>query len=104
MLRPIFYAILLVLIARAIYRFWQGVREGMGRQPSAKRRVPQLGVHMVRDPVCGTFVIPSRAVALALRGEQLYFCSAVCRDAYMTRRNGRAGAPSHDGPGQERAV
>jgi YHS domain-containing protein len=41
---------------------------------------------MQRDPVCGTFVVPERAIALSgSRGERLYFCSIECRDKYRAR-------------------
>jgi YHS domain-containing protein len=41
---------------------------------------------MVRDPICGTFVVPERAVALSAGGGQrLYFCSTECRDKYRSR-------------------
>jgi len=37
----------------------------------------------VRDPVCGTFVVPDRALMLSVGRQQLYFCSPACRDAYL---------------------
>jgi YHS domain-containing protein len=43
------------------------------------------GVHMERDPVCGTFVVPHRAVSLIEGRRQIYFCSPRCRDAYRAR-------------------
>jgi hypothetical protein len=43
---------------------------------------PAQGIHMVRDPVCGTFVVPDRAVVLAEGSQRVYFCSASCRDTY----------------------
>jgi YHS domain-containing protein len=46
---------------------------------------------MVRDPVCGTFVVPDRAIALMVGRENLYFCSTACRDTYRARPNARTG-------------
>jgi YHS domain-containing protein len=40
---------------------------------------------MVRDPVCGTYVIPDRAVPLLDGSQRVYFCSATCRDKYRAR-------------------
>jgi len=40
---------------------------------------------MVRDPVCGTYVIPDRAVALSDGSGQVFFCSTNCRDKYRAR-------------------
>ena len=41
---------------------------------------------MARDPVCGTFVVPERAVAMTVAGQQVFFCSDACRDRYRTER------------------
>jgi YHS domain-containing protein len=40
---------------------------------------------MVRDPVCGTYVVPGRALELARGRETLYFCSEKCRDQYFQK-------------------
>jgi len=39
---------------------------------------------MVRDPICGTFVVQSRARNAMRGGEQAYFCSDECRRAWLT--------------------
>jgi YHS domain-containing protein len=87
MLRFLFYAILIIIFVRALWRFWDGIKEGMnGGQSTGGATVPQRGVQMVRDPVCGTFLIRERAVTLATGRHVVYFCSTGCRDKY------RAGA------------
>ena len=99
MLRFILLSILLTILFRAFSRLWSGIVRGL-REDSygaarGKSAVPQQGVQMVRDPVCGTFVVPSRAVALlSSHGEQLFFCSAECRDKYRARPDA-GGAPAH---------
>ena len=85
MVRLVFYAILLILVARAMRLLLRGVREGLTGQPTQGGRVPQPGVQMVRDPVCGTFVVPDRSVTLSVGREQLHFCSVNCRDKYRAR-------------------
>jgi YHS domain-containing protein len=40
---------------------------------------------MARDPVCGTYVVPDRAVAITDGRRQIFFCSTVCRDKYRAR-------------------
>ena len=40
---------------------------------------------MVRDPVCGTFVLPGSAVTLVEGRARLYFCSDDCREKYRAR-------------------
>ena len=38
---------------------------------------------MVRDPMCGTFIVPGNAVVLSADKGREYFCSTDCRDAYL---------------------
>jgi YHS domain-containing protein len=40
---------------------------------------------MVRDPVCGTFVLPSRSSSLRDKAGTHHFCSDTCRRAYQAR-------------------
>jgi YHS domain-containing protein len=83
MLRLALLLILIVFIARAFWRVVDGIIEGLsGRsraQPSPRT------ARMVRDPVCGTFVVPERAVTLDVGSERLWFCSPTCRDKYRAR-------------------
>lgn len=82
MFRVLFYVVLLVLFTRAMLRLWNGIVEGAtGRSPGSAGS-PSSGVRMARDPMCGTFIVPDRAMALTVRGEQVYFCSTGCRDKY----------------------
>ena len=76
-----FLRILLVIVGvRAIWKFLAGIFKGV-RGPG---RVAPQSVPLVRDPVCGTYVVRSRAVVLR-QGKQIeYFCSETCR-----RRFGR---------------
>jgi YHS domain-containing protein len=84
MLRVILFVLLATLLARAIWRLLGGIVEGAagGRSPSG---APDRGVSMVRDPVCGTFVLPASAVTLVDGRARLYFCSDACRDKYRAR-------------------
>jgi YHS domain-containing protein len=38
---------------------------------------------MIADPVCGTYVVPGKALQLARGRETLYFCSDKCRDQWV---------------------
>jgi YHS domain-containing protein len=82
MIRFVIYLALIILVARALSRLWGGFMEGLSGEPRTRRNVPQRGVHMVRDPVCGTFIVPDRALMLSVGRQQLYFCSTACRDKY----------------------
>jgi uncharacterized protein len=83
-LRLVLLLILASLLLRAWRRIAAGISEGLSGTPS--HRVPTQGVQMVRDPVCGTYVVPDRAVALTDGSQRLFFCSDRCRDAYRQRR------------------
>jgi YHS domain-containing protein len=91
--------VLLLVTVRALWRLLSGVMTGMKhRRPSAastsstsSQSAPEHGVQMARDPVCGTFVVPDRAVSLADGTSRVYFCSTSCRDRYRPEHvEGRA--------------
>ena len=85
MLRLLLLFILITFVARAFWRVVDGMIEGLrGTSPGANRP-PNQAVAMVRDPVCGTFVLPDRAVTLSEGGRQLHFCSTRCRDEFRAR-------------------
>lgn len=81
--RFLLWALLLALVARAVLRLLRGFREGAGTSPPRQRGSPEKGELMVRDPVCGTFVVPSRAVTARDRSGTHFFCSEKCRQAYL---------------------
>lgn len=83
MLRFVLLPILYILVARAVWRLVGGIVDGLTGQP--RQGVPERGVHMVRDPVCGTYVVPERAVAISDGRAQVFFCSTACRDTYLAR-------------------
>ena len=62
LLRLVLFVVLGIIVARAFWRLVDGVVEGIsGRPPRKRSQVPSRGVQMVRDPVCGTFVLPDQA-------------------------------------------
>jgi hypothetical protein len=86
MVRFILLLLLAIFVARAIWQLFNGLIEGATGQPRASsRKTPLEGVQMVRDPVCGTFVVPDRAVVMKDGSSHLFFCSKHCRDAYRSR-------------------
>lgn len=48
------------------------------RALSARSRPAALPDELVKDPVCQTYVLRSRAVRAQARGEPVYFCSPTC--------------------------
>jgi YHS domain-containing protein len=88
MLRVALLLILFVVLGRTFWRVIDGLVEGITGRTRAgvpQQGVPQQGVPMVRDPVCGTFVLPERAVSLSDGRTRLFFCSDACRDKYRAR-------------------
>jgi hypothetical protein len=84
LVRYILLGLLVAFLARALVRLFAGFREGLTGVPRGTR-VPPRGVQMVRDPVCGTFVVPDRAVLLTEGVDRVHFCSKRCRDQYQAR-------------------
>jgi YHS domain-containing protein len=82
--RFVLYALVVLLVARALRLFFAGFAQGMRGKPGPSRRIEQ-SVRMARDPICGTFVIPSSAVAVRDASGLHHFCSDKCRDAFMSR-------------------
>jgi YHS domain-containing protein len=82
MARLILWGILIVLIARSLSRLLHGLLEGAGyTRDSASPR----SVGLVRDPVCGVFVVPGRALSAGTGDETRYFCSEDCRRKWVKR-------------------
>jgi YHS domain-containing protein len=84
MTRLILFAILAFVVARLAWRLLTGIFVGMGYQPPSTRgRGSSVG--LVRDPVCGTFVLPSKALTTGSGPDTRYFCSEKCRRDYAAR-------------------
>ena len=85
LVRTLLFFLLGVFLVRAVYRFLGGMVQGASSQPHQKRQASPPAVKMMRDPVCGTYVVPGKALELVRRGETLYFCSEKCRREYERR-------------------
>ena len=84
LLRLTLFIVFAIIVARGFWRLVDGILEGVaGRRP--RSRAPARGVQMVRDPICGTFLLPDHALTLADGRAQLFFCSDSCRDKYRAR-------------------
>ena len=84
MARLLLFVVLAIIVSRTFWRIVDGFLQGVtGRDP--RRPPPRSTVAMTRDPVCGTFVVPERAVSIADGRARIYFCSNACRDAYRAR-------------------
>ena len=79
MARLILLTVLALIVARMVWRLVVGVFEGMGYQQGQTSRG---GVSLVRDPICGMFVMPSNALTSGSGSGTRYFCSEKCRQEY----------------------
>ena len=70
-----------VLVIRLIWKFVAGLVSG-ARQPRPGGAKPRVA--LVRDPVCGTYVEPSRAFSTRAGGATHFFCSKECQRSYRT--------------------
>ena len=93
MVRLLLIVVLACIAVRVLWRVLIGVFEGMGYQQ--RGGVPR-SVGLVRDPVCGTFVVPSKALTSGSGSNTRYFCSEKCRRDY-----GHGGNASHRGNTEE---
>ena len=82
--RFVLFLILAIFVARAFWRIIDGIVDGARGRPR-HTSVPQRGVPMVRDPVCGTFIVPDRAITIVDGRTTISFCSEACRDKYRAR-------------------
>ena len=87
MLRLLLLAILAYVLWRLLWNAAKAMFVGMGYQPPGEKG---QSVGLVRDPVCGTFVLPSSALTSGSGSNTRYFCSEKCRQDYGHGRNTEA--------------
>ena len=80
--RLLIWSILIVLVLRSVSRLVRGILEGAGYTRNA---APSRSVGLVRDPICGVFVVPGQALPLGTGSAMKHFCSEKCRQAWKKR-------------------
>jgi YHS domain-containing protein len=83
-LRLFLIFLLVAFAARAIARLVAGMTQGMRGGPTGRSR-GETPVKMAQDPVCGTFVVPGKALSTTAEGATLWFCSEHCRTEFARR-------------------
>ena len=81
MLRFLLLLIFVWVIARSLRRLVGGVADGL----AGGARADVGATNLVRDPVCGTFVVPARALSAGAGSGMRFFCSEKCRQAWAKR-------------------
>ena len=82
MAKFILWAILILLLIRALSKLFRGVIEGAGY---TRGQSPQQRVNLVRDPICGVFVVPGQALTSGTGSETRHFCSERCRKEWVKK-------------------
>jgi hypothetical protein len=85
--RFILLLVLFLVIARTFWRFFDGIVRGASGAAPRGGRSPgsPAAVKMSQCPVCGTYVVPGKAVSVASGGSTIYFDSDKCRAEYQSR-------------------
>jgi YHS domain-containing protein len=81
--RVLLLFLLAMLALRAAGRFLGGLSQGV-RQDDRRSR-GESPVKMVKDPVCGTFVVPGKALSATADGATVWFCSERCRATFAAK-------------------
>ena len=89
MARFILLLFLFVVIARMFWRFVDAVVRG-ATGPATQQGGRRTGgtpaaVKMQPCPVCGTYVVPGKAISLVSGGSPIYFDTEKCRAEYQSR-------------------
>ncbi len=74
------------LIALAVWLLYRSVRSLLSGRPSSRpmpRGPDQVIDVMVQDPQCGTYLPRHEAIKAWAFGEERFFCSEACRDAFL---------------------
>ena len=82
--RLLLFIIVVTMLVRAVWRLLSGIVDGAtgDTRPAPRARREVESVPLVRDPVCGTYVVKEKALTVT-RGDAVeYFCSERCRDQY----------------------
>ena len=87
MTRVLLFLFLILAAARFIWRLLDSVMRAASSPapPGARGGGPPASVKMLPCPVCGTYVVPGKAISVVSRGAPVYFCSEKCRAEYQTR-------------------
>jgi hypothetical protein len=84
LLRSLLLFLFFLFLARAVWRLLEGVARGaMGGGAPGRAAGPPTAVKMTPCPVCGTYVVPAKALTGVAHGQVLYYCSEACRSRHV---------------------
>ena len=75
-----------LLLAIVLYKF---LRNLIKDSRTGRREGPrdEKIAELVRDPQCGTYLLPEQAFSARAGGEVLHFCSEACRDRFLAEHS-----------------
>ncbi|MCC7125447.1 MAG: hypothetical protein IT178_11410 [Acidobacteria bacterium] len=81
MVRALLLFFFFLFLARAVWRLLEGVVRGAagGAASGSRRPGTSPAVKMTPCPICGTYVVPGRAITGVSQGRPADFCSETCR-------------------------
>jgi hypothetical protein len=87
--RFILLMVLFVVIAKMFWRFVDavvsGATGGAAQQRGARKSGPPVSVKMQQCPICGTYVVPGKAISAVSGGAPVYFDTEKCRAEFQSR-------------------
>ena len=77
-----------IILAVVAYVLYRALKSWMFPAPDSSKSVTghdigKIDDVMIKDPYCETYFPKRNAVQLNVDGEDLYFCSAECKDNYL---------------------
>lgn len=84
MARFILLFILILAAARFFWKLVDAIIRGAGPSGAAQGKTP-VSVKMQPCPICGTYVVPGKAISAVSGGATVYFCSDKCRAEFQSR-------------------
>jgi hypothetical protein len=79
---------LFVVVARVFWRFFDAIlrgASGSAPQGGGRRSGAAPAVKMSQCPVCGTYVVPGKAISIVSDGAPVYFDTEKCRGEFQSR-------------------
>ena len=77
--------ILFLFVIRAVLMLVRGVMQGVNGQTGGGAPQARASVQLMRDPVCGVYVSPTKAITEQSGVGIAYFCSERCRQEWKHR-------------------
>jgi YHS domain-containing protein len=84
LVRFVLFSLLITLVVRSVLRLLGGIVEGATGTSARDTSVPAT-TKMVKDPICGTYVVPSKALTASRGSQTAWFCSPECQHAWQRR-------------------